>query len=349
MLNKLKKPICFGAGLVALDVILNGSPATLPKLSAGGSCGNVLSVLGYLGWDSYPIARLANNRAGEELVKDLERWHIHTDFLHRNEDGRTPIIIHRIRRDKQGKPVHRFEFKDPETGAWLPQFKPITKSVAAEVLQGNVTPNVFYFDRPNPGTYELAKSLREQGSIIVFEPSSIKDKVEFERFLTVTDILKYSHERLPEYKTMFRSPRCFLEVETKGKAGLLYRSNNFIDLKHWQTIPGFLLTDIHDAAGAGDWCTAGIIHFLCFDGHKDLLNTGKDRLEKALQFGSALGAMNCFYDGARGLMYHYSKEKLICDTEYLIANQSIDVNGLETSPYFDISTSLKFSDLYSLA
>ncbi|HUN01593.1 MAG TPA: carbohydrate kinase family protein [Niabella sp.] len=344
----MKKPVCFGVGLVALDVILNGSPATLPKLSAGGSCGNVLSVLGFLGWNSYPIARLANNRAGDELVKDLKRWHIHTDHLHRNEDGRTPIIIHRIKRDKQGKPVHRFEFKDPETGSWLPQLKPVTKSVAAEVLQGNVSPEVFYFDRLNPGTFELAKNLKEQGTIIFFEPSSIKDRDQFEQFLEVTDILKYSHERLPNYKALFRSPRCFLEVETRGKEGLLYRSNNHANPTHWHTIPGFVLEDIQDAAGAGDWCTAGIIHLLCLEGRQKFFKTEAKRLHRALLFGSVLGAMNCFYDGARGLMYHYSREQLLSDVEYFITNNGIDAKEMVKSPRIDISTHLKFSDLYKM-
>jgi len=341
-----KKPICLGAGLVALDVILNGSPATLPKLSAGGSCGNVLSVLGYLGWDSYPIARLANNRAGDELVKDLERWHIHTDHLYRNKDGRTPIIIHRIKSDKQGKPIHRFEFKDPETGYWLPQLKPITKNVAAEVLQRNANPEVFYFDRLNPGTYELAKNFKAQGAIIVFEPSSIKDMDEFEQFLEVTDILKYSHERLPDYKTIFRSPRCFLEVETRGKEGLLYRSKNHTDPTRWHIIPGFDLGEIQDAAGAGDWCTAGVIHLLCAGGQKELFKIGVRRLHKALQFGSTLGAMNCFYDGARGLMYHFTKQQLLLKVDKFIEIGNIKESELIRTPRIDISTQLKFPDLY---
>lgn len=342
----MKKPVCLGAGLVALDVILNGSPTTLPKLSAGGSCGNVLAILGFLGWDSYPIARLANNIAGDELVKDLARWNIHLDHLNRNDDGRTPIIIHRIKRDKSGKPIHRFEFRDPETGSWLPQLKPITKNVAAEVLQNNLKPDVFYFDRLNPGTYELARNLKEHGTIIFFEPSSIKDKNEFEQFLGITDILKYSHERLPDYKNLYSSPRCFLEVETRGKEGLLYRSKNQIDPTNWHTIPGFVLGEIQDAAGAGDWCTAGIIHLLCIGGQKELFKTPARRLHKALHFGSALGAMNCFYDGARGLMYHYSQEKLISDVEYFIAIKGIDTKKMVKSPRIDISTKLKFSDLY---
>lgn len=347
--ENLKKPTCFGAGLVALDVILNGSPETLPKLSAGGSCGNVLTILAFLDWNSFPIARLANNRAGDELIKDLKRWHIHTDHLLRNDDGRTPIIIHRIKRDKNGKPVHRFEFRDPDTGSWLPQLKPITKNVATDVLEDKVIPEVFYFDRINPGTFALAQNLKAQGTIICFEPSSIKDKDQFEQFLSITDILKYSHERIPDYKTVFRSPRCFLEVETRGKDGLLYRSKNHSDPDHWHVIPGFELDEIDDAAGAGDWCTAGIIHLLCSEGKASLYKTGVKRLFKALQFGSALGAMNCFYDGARGLMYHYTYEKLQAEVEHFIANGGLDSKELVKVPRIDISTQLKFSDLYEVS
>ena len=76
-----KKPICIGTGLVALDVILNGSPKTLPKLSVGGSCGNVLSILAFLDWKSLPIARLANNLATKELLTDFNRWNINDKFL----------------------------------------------------------------------------------------------------------------------------------------------------------------------------------------------------------------------------------------------------------------------------
>jgi len=333
---------------VALDVILNGSPATLPKLSAGGSCGNVLSILSYLGWKAFPIARLSNNRAGQELVRDMERWDIHTDHLFRNVEGSTPIIIHRIKRDKEGKPVHRFEFKDPETGSWLPQFKPITKQVAAEVLQAEEIPDVFYFDRPNPGTFEIAQKLRELGTIICFEPSSMKDKALFEKFLCVTDILKYSHERLPEYKMHFKSPRCFLEIETRGKEGLLFRSKNHSDPNHWHNVPGFALDEIVDGAGAGDWCTSGILHQLCSKGRSVLYKTGIKKLHKVLWFGSALGAMNCYYDGARSLMYHYSRKKLLTDVERFVFKKDIDQKEMVQSPRIDISTQLKFSDLYKV-
>src|SRR5687768_16063076 len=109
------KEICIGTGLIALDVILNGKPETPPKFYAGGSCGNVLSVLSYLGWSSYPIARLAKNDATKEIEKDFKKWEVKTNLISKTKEGSTPIIIHRILKDKKGNPKHRFEFKDPET------------------------------------------------------------------------------------------------------------------------------------------------------------------------------------------------------------------------------------------
>lgn len=341
--------ICFGAGLVALDVILNGSPKTLPKLSAGGSCGNVLSILGFLEWRSYPVARLANDQAGAELVLDLKRWDIHTDYISINEEGSTPIIIHRILKDKAGKPVHRFEFRDPVTKSWLPQFKAITKKVAAEVIHQNDNPQVFYFDRMNPGTLELAIHLKSKGTIIFFEPSSAKDLRQFEKFLGVADIVKFSHERIPDYKDRYSSIQCFLEIETLGTEGLVYRSKKSSHPDKWKTISGFQLNTIQDAAGAGDWCSAGIITTLCTEGQQGLYNAGIRQIEKALTFGQALGALNCLYDGARGLMYYYNSRELLSLVTHFLEKKIIDANDLITSPRIDISTKMNFSELYHSA
>lgn len=341
-------PTCFGAGLVALDVILNGSPATLPKLSTGGSCGNVLSILGYFGWNSYPVARLANNQAASEVMTDLERWNIHTEFISINEQGSTPIIIHRILKDKLGKPIHRFEFRDPETKSWLPQFKAITKNVAAEVILHSNHPQVFYFDRMNPGTLELATHLKSKGCIIYFEPSSAKDTKQFEKFLAIADIIKFSHERIPDYKDKYTSIQCFLEIETHGKEGLLYRSKKKSNSDQWKSIKSFDLANVQDAAGAGDWCTSGIIYNLCSRGQDGLFKSGVKVIEQALQFGQALGALNCLYDGARGPMYYYTPEELLLAINGSIEQHRILTKDILKTPRIDISTKNKFSKLYQI-
>ena len=100
-----------GIGLVALDVVVEKNSDIEPVLYAGGSCGNVLSILSYLGMVAFPIARLANNKATDKVISDIESWGVRTDLILRGDDGSTPVIIQRLTVNKEGKPVHRFEFR----------------------------------------------------------------------------------------------------------------------------------------------------------------------------------------------------------------------------------------------
>ena len=45
-----QRPVVVGTGLVALDVVINSDVHRPPRLWAGGTCGNVLTILSYLGW-----------------------------------------------------------------------------------------------------------------------------------------------------------------------------------------------------------------------------------------------------------------------------------------------------------
>jgi fructokinase len=78
--HQLDVPICMGSGLVALDVIYEKAKNN-PKFLAGGSCGNVLTILSYFGWNSYPVARLGNDQEGNRIMEDMKRWNVKTDFV----------------------------------------------------------------------------------------------------------------------------------------------------------------------------------------------------------------------------------------------------------------------------
>ena len=52
------QPKIFGTGLIALDMVIGPDPETPVRCWAGGTCGNVLSILAWFGWDAYPIARM---------------------------------------------------------------------------------------------------------------------------------------------------------------------------------------------------------------------------------------------------------------------------------------------------
>src|ERR1700730_15920896 len=93
-------PHVVGTGLVALDMVLSADREARGSLQcfAGGTCGNVLTVLSYLGWKASPVGRFSPGPAAERVLADLRRWNVSTDLLSVDADGSTPIIIQRIGR-----------------------------------------------------------------------------------------------------------------------------------------------------------------------------------------------------------------------------------------------------------
>src|SRR5713226_4477752 len=140
---KHPKPVCIGTGLVALDVIINGNSKASPRFFAGGSCGNVLTILSYLGWKSYPIANLADDVPAREVLRDMERWKVNTDLISRNGSGSTPIIVERLGTNQKGIPWHRFEWICPNCGSWLPKHKPVPAQSVAQIAKKMPKANVF--------------------------------------------------------------------------------------------------------------------------------------------------------------------------------------------------------------
>lgn len=323
-----KELTCVGAGLVALDVILNGSPSTPAKLCAGGSCGNVMSILAFLGWDSKPIARFSDNNAAKNLFADFKNFKVDTSLISLSEDGATPIIIHRILKDKFGNAKHKFEFRIPMTNTWLPSYKPVLGSAVEKLILKQSETKVFYFDRVSRSSIDLAKFYKRKGALIFFEPSSYVDNKQFKECLEIADIIKYSIDRITNYTELFPLPVVELEIETLGKQGLRYRrksSNNH----QWKSIPSFQVEDVLDSAGAGDWCTSGIINEFGAEGSSSFYNLKDAQIDNALRIGQAFGAINCMYDGARGVMYNMNFDSFIKSVEALLNNK--DFPHIETS------------------
>jgi len=183
-------PICAGTGLIALDIVINGDPWETPRRWAGGSCGNVLTILSFLGWRSFPIARLGSDAAAKEIYSDLHKFNIELDFVEFNETSNTPIIIEKISEGKDGLPVHRFHMICPYCGNWLPRYQAILLNKARSIARKLPDTRVFYFDRVSPGALELAISARNKKALIVFEPSSFKNDNLFKK------AMELSHMRL---------------------------------------------------------------------------------------------------------------------------------------------------------
>lgn len=312
-----------GAGLLALDLILNEDEATPMRTNvvAGGSCGNVLAVLAYLGWNTYPVAQLGDNNATVMLCQDLTRWGVKMDFIDKSPQGVTPVIIHRI---FPAKRQHRFEFRNPQTQEWLPRFRPATKKYVQAVSAGFPKAAVYYFDRATPANLLLAELSRAAGTLVVFEPSSCKDRLPFERALALAHIVKFSQQRLPDYPADYPLNQALVEIQTKGEEGIIYRMQ--ATGSSWTSLPAFHVEEPVDTAGAGDWCTAGIIDQLVMHSSGQATWLSPVKVAHAISIGQTYGTINCCFAGARGAMYHLSIGKLKQTASYL--HQHADLAGL---------------------
>jgi len=79
----VERPKILGAGLVALDLVIGLDPNTPIKSWAGGTCGNILSILAFLKWDAYPIARMNGDQASQRVRLDMNKWGVKLDFTGR--------------------------------------------------------------------------------------------------------------------------------------------------------------------------------------------------------------------------------------------------------------------------
>ena len=200
---------CVGTGFIVLDVIRNSNERGSPEIrTAGGSCGNVMAILAYLGWNANPVGRIGDDRAGRELIADLCRWGVNTKFLHVEPKWGTPMIFQENYLDSKGRRRHRFSRTCPTSGKTLPAYRPLLVSDAYSISTTLPSHSVFYFDRVAPGTLALAQKSRENGALIVFEPSGIKDEALFAECLNAAHIFKYATTASEVSTDSSQIPRC---------------------------------------------------------------------------------------------------------------------------------------------
>ena len=151
------RPRILGTGLVALNVVVNIESKDLPRCCTGGTCGNVLTILSYLGWSSSPVSRLSQGPATDQLLADLRDENVSTKFVTVEADGSTPVIIHWISRNAAGEPSHSFSRRCPGCGSYLPGYKPVLASAAERLASRLGKPQVFFFDRVSRGALDLGQ------------------------------------------------------------------------------------------------------------------------------------------------------------------------------------------------
>ena len=302
--QNLRVRTCVGAGLLTLDLVFNQESPGRYQVRSGGSCGNVLTMLAYLGWESKPVARIGRDAGGDIVLRDLASFGVDTGFVVQEDSTSTPAILQAIKKSPNGSRTHSYSLHCPQCGSYLLRYRAISGAMAGTVVEQIPDTAVFYFDRVSRGTLTLAKHYREHGAFIVFEPSSVTDEKQFSEAAAVAHLLKYSVERLPDIAYLVGGIDIPLEVQTLGSEGLRYRwHQSTSNGRLWSFMPAYPVTDMVDEAGAGDWCTAGLISALGQMGAASFLKAEPPKLEQALKLGQAMAAVNCNFPSARGAMY----------------------------------------------
>ncbi|MBL0745721.1 PfkB family carbohydrate kinase [Chryseolinea lacunae] len=324
MKKKIKyntSPTVYGTGLVSLDIVVSANSEEPSYHWAGGTCGNVLTMLSYLGWKSFPIARLNEDAASMRVKTDMKRWGVDLTYAGQPPSTSTPIITQENSIDKKGRPIHKFHWKNcPKCGAWLPNYRAVTLTATADIKEKVSSGNIFFFDRISPGAIDLAEHFKSLGAIIFFEPSAKSDLKQLKRALSLADIVKYSDKRFLSSLSDIRSfTSAFLEIQTLGSEGLRYRTHTSSKLdRRWRKLPAFQVSSIKDTCGCGDWTSAGFISKVCNIKAEDLKKISEQTVVSGLKYGQALAAWNCGFEGARGGMYRLSKDTFEKEIQHIL-------------------------------
>ena len=308
-MTTVARPKVFGTGLIALDLVIGPDPETPVRSWAGGTCGNVLSILAYLGWDAYPVARMNDDVASGHVRADMQRWGVHLDWADCAPTAHTPIIVQEIRRRRDGRSDHRFSWSCPRCGERLPPFKAITVDAVEKVKSALADASVFFLDHLSRGTLALAAEASAHGALVAFEPSGKSTDKLLAEAIALAHIVKYADHRLVGIRgVVANGSAVLLEVQTLGDQGLRYRHRLHRDVSRWMHLKAVPAPRLADTCGAGDWCTAGLIAKAAVGGQEGFRRAGARGVRAALRYGQALAAWNCGFEGARGGMYVVSRQ-----------------------------------------
>ena len=304
--KNLKSPQkVLGVGLSCLDIIEHGKYLDYYN---GGSCGNVIAVLSFLGFSSNLITRRYNDVAGNVLKANLAQLGINSIEVGKNPT-QTPRIIEKLIHEDGAYVGHKFLMECPECSQPLPKLKLLSQSDVKPVINSSISYNALYADRISPGISLLIDAFNGNGAWTIYEPNSCRNAKAFFNNASKAKILKFSSEKVP--LSVAEKIRCSTErsqtliiIQTLGKEGLRfsYRKKSGL-FSQWIRLPAQPILNLVDTTGAGDWCTAGMISCLLSYYDKSPQWIKKTNVISALQYGQALSAIACSFVGGQGLIY----------------------------------------------
>ena len=295
-----KKLTCLGAGTFPLDNLQkkNGKDVKTIYQHVGGTAGNVMTILAWMGWHTLPAARLDDSEVGFLLKADMEAYGCDTRLVSNTPDGGTTILNILHKTDRGGKPKTVYMAHSPRGGRFV-NHRFWTLKQAQELFASlEEMPDVFFFDRCAPGNILLAQLFHERRVLVYYEPNEPVDR-NFLRAVAASDIVKFSNEKYPDVSfTEGFTDKLF--IQTMNEKGLRFK----LRAEGWISIPPEYNPHVVDGEGAGDWTTSAFINEM---GHHHMLTFDRIHLPNTwhcLQEAQQVASESVSYIGAKGLIHH---------------------------------------------
>lgn len=302
---------CILSGNIALDTIVtrdypngfvvgksNKFTETIVTETVGNTCGNVACMLAYLGVQTFPIAHLDLSEQGVQIKSDLERYGADVRFVENSASGGTTLLRCTHKRDK-ATGEHTVSFRATSPGCRFPKRRFLRARDEAPAFMESLdfTPDIFFFDAAEAGLRYLASELRKQGTLVYFEPESDADKSKFLKAIEVSDIVKFSHEKVHDISfTAQYTDKLF--IRTMGAEGLEFNLCG----QGWMKVATVPNDNVVDWEGAGDWTTSKFIACLCERGILSIAQMTIESVDECLEEACKVASRSVSYLGSKGMI-----------------------------------------------
>lgn len=290
-----------GTGIFNLDIIVvrDYPQWPLPRPftdrvvleEVGGTCGNVMSILAWMGWDAKPIACLDHSPEGLKITEDLKRYGCDCRYVTNTPGGGTTILRCTHKKDRDGNHVMSVRAGSPGGSRFPKRHFLRARDEAPAFLDLLVEmPSVFFFDDPAAGNRLLARVMKERGVLVYFEPSKVVTNADLEAVRS-SDIVKFSDENVPDVSFVDGFPDKVF-IQTMGAKGVRYKFQG----QPWEVLEALPLQNVVDTEGAGDCFTATFINALAESG------LALSSIPKAITAAMANASRSVGYLGSKGFI-----------------------------------------------
>lgn len=289
-----------GTGLACLDII-NRKDKNISVMN-GGTCANVLTVLAQLGEDAFVLIPEYNDDIQmHDFCVTFEKLNVGIIFW-----GETKQKIPRIVETYDDNFRHIFYTKCPICHRDLIKNKFVSIKKAKELVHLFQEYDVFFTDRISGGIKKIAGEFNKNGAKVVYEPNSGRNIKALVEMAKLSNVMKFSTDRISmsvanNILMQVCDSKLELVIATHGENGLsfCYKLNSGA-FSGWIKGPYIEFKNIIDTSGAGDWLTAGFLHYW----NKVKFNLSEVEIYEALKQSLKLSEIASMAQGAQGVFFN---------------------------------------------